>query len=184
MNRRPNNDFDLSTYGPCPRCYSWICKKLLWKHQKFCMVECETLSTASILTLSDALSYRITPCASRKMQREVFFIMKNDEIGKVARKDSLIIMLGNQWLQKNVGNRLKRGRYTSAVMRLASKLLINIRKLQPSENNMSDYLKPENFDNIVKATLLSAVVNIDDEEEMAKEEDVDKITKVIIMLII
>ena len=51
-------------------------------------------------------------------------------------------------------------------MRGAARLLQNIRKLSNSEENMSSYLKPECFDTIVKATILTASPEMDDEEEL------------------
>ena len=62
-------------------------------------------------------------------------------------------------MQKNIGNILKRGRYTSQVMRLAARLLINLRKCKKLEGGTSmwDYLKPELFEAIVEATLLTAL---------------------------
>jgi len=167
--RRPEHILDISSYGPCPNCFAWVSKKLLWKHQKSCPLQPTLQSTAAILTQSDTLCGRIKTIATKKLIKEVFSIMHLDDIGNAARQDHLIIMLGNQWMDKNVGNRLKRGRYTSQVMRLAAKLLINLRKIQPLNspaNNMNDYLKPEYFETIVKATLLASLSNLDDEDEL------------------
>lgn len=85
--------------------------------------------------------------------------MSNDQAGSVARQDELILRLGNQWLQKNIGNRLKRAKYTSQVMRLAARMLMHLQMLEPTEENtMWNYLKPEYFTAITKATLLTAAI--------------------------
>ena len=75
--------------------------------------------------------------------------MHNDEVGDVARSDRLITVLGNKWMEKNMGNTLKRGKYTSEIMRLVARLLIALRKVTDKILSMWDFLAPENFDNIV-----------------------------------
>ena len=52
--------------------------------------------------------------------------MRNDQVAKVARNDPLIIGLGNMWMKRNVGNRAMRRYYTSSIMWLVAKLLMNI----------------------------------------------------------
>ncbi|XP_055956953.1 uncharacterized protein LOC126821491 [Patella vulgata] len=89
--------------------------------------------------------------------------MKMDNIGKVAREDPLIVQHGNYWMQKNVGNKLKRGAYISQIMRLCARLLINLREYPISEEpTLWSYLKASHLDNIVKATLKVADAISDD----------------------
>jgi len=179
LDRRPLGKFDLSQYGPCPRCLTWMSKKLMWKHMRCCPVEVigEFVTSTAILVQSDCLVGRIEKVASKKLVKEVFSIMRNDPVAKVARNDALICMLGNMWLQKNVGNQLNRGKYTSQVMRLAAKLLMNLRKVQPTKNNedLCWYLHPENFESIVKATLITAASDMDDENDLAKPSNAIKL---------
>ena len=93
--------------------------------------------------------------------------MLHDHVGIVARKDNVIVCLGNQWMDKNFGNNLKRGKYTSQIMRLCARLLVNLRKLNPLEkDSMSDYLHPQHFQTLVGATLLTAAPDMDNEEEL------------------
>lgn len=69
--------------------------------------------------------------------------MNTDPVGNEAKNDELIIMLGNQWMQKNVGNRLKRAtKYTAHL----NKELANI-----SFSN-------SNFDEIVELTYVKLMV--------------------------
>ena len=56
------------------------------------------------------------------LTKEVFPIMQLDNVTKVAKGDSLIINLGNQWMMRNRGNEINRKYYTSSVMRLNAKL--------------------------------------------------------------
>ena len=177
--RRPLQTFDVRKYGPCPNCFLWVAKRLLWKHQQCCCARCGSRqTTASLVTQSDALALRIIPTASKKLRREVFEKLHNDEVGLVARGDRLIVMLGNQWLEKNIGNALKRGKYTSQVIRLAARLLVSLRTVYPlpeAKNTMDDYLKPSYFDAIIEATLLTAAPNMDDVDDLAKPSNAIKL---------
>ena len=178
LERRPIITWNTKHYGPCPLCKSWMSRKLLWKHQKVCLLhkEANMMSTASIITQSDVLSERIAVTASTKLVNEVFSKMKRDEVGLVAREDKLIIALGNQWMDKNIGNKLKRGKYTSQVMRLHARFLLNLRKVAPQENNsLWDYLKDCHFEKLVQATLVTAAINMDDEEDLLKPSNAKKL---------
>ncbi|XP_033728854.1 uncharacterized protein LOC117317995 [Pecten maximus] len=80
--------------------------------------------------------------------------MTRDDVTECAQNDKLIVALGEIWLMKNVGNRLRRRNITSFRMRLAGRLLLLIRdKLQLKESTMSSVLIPKNFDLIVESTL-------------------------------
>ena len=144
------------------------------KHQKSCIAKKLLLTTSSaLITQSETLSGRITEKASKPLVNEVFTKMKMDSVGNVARKDPLIIHLGNQWMQKNVGNKLKRCAYTSAIMRL---LHVNLRKLKPLPDPcMSNYLTSKHFDTVFHATILTSASNIDDEEDLLKPSNALKL---------
>ncbi|XP_069107330.1 uncharacterized protein [Argopecten irradians] len=117
---------------------------------------------------SAVLAGRVTEEASRALVKEVFAIMNDDKVGRIAKSDSLIIALGNQWLTRNVGNKLMRKHYVSAVMRLASRLLIQLRILAtPSTgNNLEHYLDPKFFTDVAQAALKVARQDDDDEENL------------------
>ncbi len=175
LERRPTEPFAVKDYGPCPHCCAWLAKHLLWKHQVACVGKKPKLTTAALLTQSDVVANRVSDKASKKLRKEVFVKMKRDEVGMTARDDQLIIRLGNMWMEKNVGNPLKRGKYTSQVMRLSASLLLNIRKLDPQPHSLWNYLNQEQFDNIVSATLMTAACTMDDESELEKPSNALKI---------
>ena len=63
--------------------------------------------------------------------------MVPDEVSAAVKADILIIQLENQWMEINVGNVLKRGTYTSQILRLVGRFLPNLRKIkQKPEKNM------------------------------------------------
>lgn len=177
LERRPVGKFHMKDYGPCPNCFLWVSKRLLKKHQISCSAKKPfKTNSSSLITQSDTLAGKITDTASKVLVNEVFTKMKMDRVGQVAREDPLIIHLGNQWIQKNVGNKLKRGAYTSAIMRLVARMLLNLRKLKPiADPCMSNYLKSEHFDAVCKATILTCASQMDDEEDLLKPSNAIKL---------
>lgn len=129
-----------------------------------------------LLTQSDIITQRLQPEAGKSLVKEVFSVMQNDQVGQVVRKDPLLIQLGNEWMQKNVDNKLKRGSYTSQILRLVGRMLINLGKVKPLDSGgqgkdsggqgkaaqLWDYLKPEHFDALAEATLLTASPTTDE----------------------
>lgn len=180
LERRPTKSFDVRDYGPCPNCLLWIAKKLMFKHQKRCVGKNSCTSsetTAMLLTQSDVISKRIPAEASKTLVKETFEILNNDDIGKVVREDSLIIQLGNVWMQKNIDNKLKRGTYTAQIIRLVGRMLLNLRKVKPLDDGdgLWDYLKAEHFDALVEATLKTAAPDLNDEEVLEKPSNAIKL---------
>jgi len=180
LERRPVTDFQLKNYGPCPNCFFWYAKKLLKKHQKKCISESDvSQSIGDLTTRSECLSEQLRPIASKKLVKEVFSKMILDEVSHVVKGDTLIIQLGNQWLEKNVGNILKRGVYTSQIVRLVGRFLLNLRKIKPipgnSEPPIWEYLKPQYFDSIVEACILTASPFLDDEEQLKSPSNAIKL---------
>lgn len=117
---------DNSLYGPCPNCLEWIQKRLLRRHTMSCPVQTDV--TVNPKTQSDVLTGRVNPEASEVLIKEVFSIMRNDTIGKIARTEKLIVIIGNSWMQQLVGNGINRKYYTSGIMRLTAKFLYVLRE--------------------------------------------------------
>lgn len=156
-------------YGPCPDCLGWFKLSVATRHQKNCVgkvPEDAKKSKGVMLTESAFLSGRVNTKASRAMITEVFPMMKIDEVSKTAQSDDLIISLGNLWLQRNVGNPLMRKYYTSSSMRLMSRMLLHLWKLDPNKSgdrkDLWYYLKPEFFPLVVRAALLCSAQDMDE----------------------
>ena len=118
MSRRPKEKLDTQEWGPYPHCLEWNTKSSLDRHMKSCPVGAGHGQTTkdSLQTRFDVSCGRILDVADQAMMNEVFPIMRCDIIGNVARKDVFIVMLGNQWMQRNVGNKINRKYYTSCIM--------------------------------------------------------------------
>ena len=176
--RLVSGPLDVTEYGPCANGLEWVKLSVISRHQKTCISKADECHTKGVLLASsNALCGRISSVATKALVKEVFSCMHNDEIGKMAREDSLIIMLGNGWLARNVGNDLNRKYYTSSVMRLIARLLKYLREIEPlqGEQNLDSYIKPEYFDSVVKATLMVASVDMDDMEDLEHPSNAIKI---------
>ena len=131
--RRPKEAFMSSDYGPCPNCLEWLNVKTLQRHQKKCKsfttTEIAKKPSKKVLQLkSDIISGRYGIDSTSKFQKEVYSIMTRDKITDLAKKDKLIVSLGESWYKRSVGNP-KRKYFASQHMRLMSRLLINLRSL-------------------------------------------------------
>ena len=161
--------FDLDDYGPCPCCFGWILKKNLKRHNTNCAakdVDFQSDSLTYLVVQSDILAGRVSTKASKMLVNEVYTTMINDETSQVAKADELIVNLGNQWIKRNVGNKIMRRYYTSSVMRLAAKLLIQLRLASGENLDMTTFVSPKYFDNFVVAALKCSKQDCDDEEDL------------------
>ena len=169
LGRRTFESVNLKDYGPCPGCLQWLkLDKTMFNHQKICPSQQSAGASKGELRIkSQVISGRLESKASKLLIEEVFPIMTPDSISSTAQRDQLIVLLGNHWLSRNIGNNLKRKYYTSSRMREAARLLINGREITKEENlTMSDLLRPENFDSVTRAALTTASPGFDDEEDL------------------
>jgi len=171
LGRRQHGLFDVKQYGPCPKCFIWIkIDKTMFRHQLRCPSTDDGddhLGMKELRITSLAEAGRLNLKAEKALREEVFTTITNDHIGQVAQNDTLIIALGNLWLTKNIGNKLKRKYYTFSRMRDSARLLINLREQTGHEDyDMSEFLEPDKFDHVVTAALTTASPGFDDEEDL------------------
>lgn len=137
---RPKDKFNHEDLGPCPKCFEWMLKSSLIKHQKTCSSRKEDTARKSkskkkdILLQTDIITGRLPKEGSSLFKQEVFKIMETDAIGKSAKSDLLIIILGESWFRRNIDNETKRKYYYSSCMRMAAKLLLHLREEEKEEN--------------------------------------------------
>lgn len=186
--RRSSNTEDASfnclDYGPCPICLEWLRTSVIVRHNKSCPGKNHDASKSAqctkgaLLLQSNIMSGRLSGNPSQGLLKEVYPIMQIDKVGRLAQEDPLIITIGNQWMKKSVGNKLMRKYYTSGAMRLASRLLIQLRALvKPSSGTfLDDYLCPQYFDDIVDAAHLLCTPVDDDEENLQAPSNGLKLT--------
>ncbi len=160
--------FDVKQYGPCPYCYQWLSIKFMTRH----IPECKCLPDkqrkprlGEVRVKSRLMSGHLKNNASDLLKKEVFSIMKCDKIGVTAQSDPLIIALGNDWMTRNIGNKVNRCYYTSQIMRLAARLKIFLNEDKEDPNDLINYIKPDQFPAVCKAVLRIAQQDDDNVEE-------------------
>jgi len=156
--RSGNAHFKVTDYAPCPKCEEWIIlEKSITYHQKSCPASQSSNEVfhkgATILTVS-VLAGKINLKGSKILQKEVIPCMKRDDVGKIAIHDDLIVGLGDIWVMKNVDNKRKRRNYSSFHMRLAARLLKELRKTKnQAQLSFTEAIKPSEFDMFVESSL-------------------------------
>ncbi|KAJ8045348.1 N-lysine methyltransferase KMT5A-B [Holothuria leucospilota] len=185
LGRRPiegdDGYFSIDEYGPCPMCLEWLKVQVIPRHQSTCVADkgkIHKITKGNLLIQSAVLCGRLQCGASDVMVKEVYPIMRDDEIGKVAKSDPLITALGNQWMRRNLGNKLMRKHYVSAAMRLSSRLLIQLRSMvtPPTGISMDDYLDPKFFTDVARAALKVARQDALDEENLGAPSNAIKLS--------
>ena len=159
--KRSTSKWNVSDFVACPLCNMWLKGHLLWKHQKNCISRELSPLTPRIplqvlVVQAEIIAGRISLDASEELRKEVYTNMRNDEISKVARADPLIACLGNLSMKRNIANKAMRRYNVSGVMRLAARLLIELRSLQDSEDQQKkltfyDALVPDQYNKFVQA---------------------------------
>ena len=167
--RVDNQSLDVRRYGPCPDCLVWITlDKQVDRHKKTCDARSagDKRTRSETIVMAKMICDRLSTDASQALRKEVFPIMTQDSESNIAQNDHLIVALGNSWLRRNVGNKLKRKYYASSRMRQAARFLTHMCSLSNETHDISAFLSPKYFDVATKAALLTASQSIDDEEDL------------------
>ena len=124
---------------------------------------------------SRILSGVLQTSASQLLQREVLPIMRADAIGVAAQTDDLIVALGNEWMFRNVGNKISRRHYTSQVMRMAGRLKLELNAGKEEPMDLRSYISPQYFPDICRAVMRVARQDEDNDEEFGAPSNAIKL---------
>ena len=166
------SELDVAQYEACTNCKEWLLLKNMKRHLEMCSKQKVLISKRQVIIMSQVESGVIGTKPSRLMFTEVFPSMRMDEVSDVAKSDETIVALGESWLRRSIDNKEKRRYYTSQHMRLMAKVLIELRRLDQVDGNISsdktfaDYMKPSEFDRIIAAALECCFPFMDDMEEL------------------
>ncbi|CAH0549885.1 unnamed protein product [Brassicogethes aeneus] len=145
-----------SDYAICKHCSAYFKRLCLSRHMKNCFAKKpNATSSTNCNVLSESLIYSVSKkkigetLNKLEVKTAIFSKMQADAVTTVAINDILLIMWGEDLLKKTKNNRSLY--YISNKLRECAKFLIEIRKLG-SFKDMLSTLKPENFDNAIKAT--------------------------------
>ncbi|KAL4718874.1 hypothetical protein ACJJTC_006539 [Scirpophaga incertulas] len=143
---KPMRKFKFTDYLPCTECLGFYSKKLLWKHKKKCSGK-----SGSKNIQSEAQNLLIRHLKiDEKLKESVFPRMRADKISLIAKKDNLICAFGSQYLKTHREKHFVN--VVSRKMRELAKLLLELKKIDPSINDFFSALRPIHYDIIVQAT--------------------------------
>lgn len=159
--RRPaqkeiENSKTFDDFAVCEFCRGVYKKKTLYRHVNICpgrIVEKQKKGRCYALTQSQTF-LAAARCQNEfltksRLKKEVFCIMRADNVSAVAKNDSLICLFGERHLKKH--KRAQIATVTSNKMREVARLLIALRTITPIKQ-MIDAIKPEYYNNLVTAT--------------------------------
>ncbi|XP_045488679.1 uncharacterized protein LOC123690070 isoform X1 [Pieris rapae] len=143
---KPMRKYKFTDYLPCTECLGFYSKKLLWKHKKKCSGK-----SGSKNIQSEAQNLLIRHLKiDEKLKETVFPRMRADKISLIAKKDNLICAYGSQYLKTHREKHFVN--VVSRKMRELAKLLLELKKLDPSIIDFFSALRPIHYDIIVQAT--------------------------------
>ena len=155
VSRRPSSckGCNPNDFLPCTYCLGFIRRQELWKHVKSCKFKAENIETPKYQKVQEKAKLLLYPAicsdASSTHLSKIFAIMKSDEVSIVARKDWLIKEVGVVLVEK-YGE--KQNGLVSQKMRELARLLLQLRETHASSGSqLSDFIKPGRFDDVVSA---------------------------------
>lgn len=154
--RRPTPDeqkkYTYINYGPCPDCLGFLLKKNMRHHLKYNCIERaksqlesrkpigeSNAMLAGINKLVDSLEYSV----------HIISKMRDDEITKECREDKLILKFGSMMFEKY---NVTQAELIRQSMRQLGRLISQIKKNHQNIDNLTQCLKPSNFEYIIEAT--------------------------------
>ncbi|CAH1965753.1 unnamed protein product [Acanthoscelides obtectus] len=142
-----------ASFLPCGNCLGFYRSKFLYRHKKKCL-EGQSAKNAQ----SEAQNLLVkNKRIDQRLKVEVFPRMRADKISLEAKNDYLICAYGARYLKTHREKHFIN--VTSRKMRELSRILLELKKLEPTIHNLFDALKPKHYDQLVEAT--KSVANYD-----------------------
>lgn len=124
--RRLIIEFDIINFGFCLDCREWVFLKSIKYYFRECIKKFEMIRRKKkdfVLQFQILVGY-IKGRQLLQMMKEVFLIMLLDNVMIIVQNDRLILVFGESWIKRNIGNVEKRKYYVSFRMRLCVRFLI------------------------------------------------------------
>ena len=150
--RSPPEPVQAEDYVPCPDCFAFFLQQHLWHHHKdcsFCKHNDRKHAFRSLKSEAELL-LPSTHEASSALKEKVFSMMYRDEFSILSRNDHTITKYGEKLYQKH-GHNTHMHHHISCKMRELARLVITVRKIDPSVTWLADCLIPAKFDTVVRA---------------------------------
>ncbi|CAG9827006.1 unnamed protein product [Diabrotica balteata] len=145
--KKTNIPCDQDNYIPCEFCLGIYVSRQLWRHKKVCQ---KRLNKSK--TIKSQLLFKLG--VDNELQSKVFPTMRLDNVSILAKKDTLICAFGSRYLKTHREQHFIN--ITSRKMRELAKILIEVRKIEPTIQTLFDALNPKFYDYLVTATKIIA----------------------------
>ena len=154
--RRPTDvTVDYSDFLPCTSCRGFFLRTELWRHVRKCQFaepeSCKRCQKDAQLLIAPVIYSHVTGSPALS---QILGAMKNDEISLVAKNDALILSFGDLLVHGQASAKYVQ---VSERMRQLARLVLQLRKVTENPDGyLASFLKPDDFDNVVKAVLSEA----------------------------
>lgn len=147
------------SYIPCPLCKGFYSRNNLRNHirlnckfkSKQNLSETEfDLEGRNVQVLSRSCLSDIHEKASKTLREKIFPILKNDEVTKAIAHDELIIVYGNLLVMKYSTSQ-HHYKMIRNKLRHISRILLEMRKVNPNVTDAASIFDPEHFDTFIQA---------------------------------
>ncbi|XP_076843861.1 uncharacterized protein LOC143488824 isoform X1 [Brachyhypopomus gauderio] len=139
--KRPKKDRSLNDYEPCPHCLGFFASHVLWQHQRSCKMKNgkdaprKRRCRGATFALHETLS---VGC------QDVVRHMRDDDISKHLRNDSLICKFGNRLYEK-VGHQKAQHNYISQKMRELGRFMLAVKELDQNIEHLHQVCSESKF---------------------------------------
>ena len=149
--KRPTYECSPGEYLPCDDCYGYFLRYEIWRHKKQCFMRKEHgKKFGKSLQSRCATLLPVSEAATKKLKEKVMALMAPSEVSFIAQRDWLIVQLGIQYMTA-VELKSENYTYVSCKMREAARLLIEMKKRDPTVQKLEDCIHPTKFRTLVLA---------------------------------
>ncbi|KAJ8018984.1 hypothetical protein HOLleu_42703 [Holothuria leucospilota] len=155
--RRPIEKVSPEDYGPCPTCLGYFLREELRRHatQSCLGGDGGRPSKADLKMESEIMQGLYAP--HLKDVLPIIEKMRQDKITLVAKKDKLVMQLGENLARRCCGMDSQKCRhYVSQKMRESARLLMNFRNIANDSADFNELIHPSNFDVVIQAVQVTA----------------------------
>ncbi|XP_065051974.1 uncharacterized protein LOC135681426 isoform X6 [Rhopilema esculentum] len=148
----PNDDVSFRQFVPCTHCLGFVQKHELWRHVTNCQFneKIDDSKHSKLRFESEMLLYGSKDTGSTVFTQSILSIMRQDPVSFEAKRDDLILKFGHSLFEK--GGSAK-ATYITQKMRSLARLLMEVREVTNNGSaDLSDFITPTHFDDIVLAT--------------------------------
>lgn len=137
---------------PCPFCKRLFVKKGLYRHRLVCSTTTDNIG--NLVVMSKRIITATHSIANNIMKNSILPVLKDDEISKIIKRDTLIILFGNKLTRKYGESHL--GYHIRQQLRQVAKFFLCCKRLDSSIRNFADIYDPLKFDLVLNGAQAAA----------------------------